>query len=261
MTRFIAVVYGFVAYALFLASFLYAVGFVGNLMAPKTIDSPETNSPITSLLINLLLLGLFAVQHSGMARQGFKRVLTGVIHRSVERSTYVLCASLTLLLLFWQWRPINDPVWSVTEPAFAAAIWGIFWGGWGLLVLSTFLISHFELFGLKQVFANLRGRELSKGVFRTPLLYKLVRHPIYLGFLLAFWATPVMTIGHLLFSVATTGYILIGIQLEERDLIQVFGDRYRRYREQVPMLIPLWSTRRPKDPEWSDPERDPAAMR
>lgn len=262
--RLVAVLYGLMAYVLFLVSCLYAIGFVGNFLVPKTIDSVETDAPAKSLVINLALLGLFAIQHSGMARQGFKRLLTRVVHRSIERSTYVLCASLTLLLLFWQWRPINDPVWVVTDPTFAAALWAVFWAGWVLLVLSTFLISHFELFGLKQVLAHLRERELPKGVFRTPFLYRLVRHPIYLGFLLAFWAAPAMTIGHLLFSVVTTGYILIGIQLEERDLVRAFGDNYRRYRSRVPMLIPLRVKKlvhEPQDPEWSRPERDRSVTR
>jgi protein-S-isoprenylcysteine O-methyltransferase Ste14 len=194
---------------------------------------------IYEFAMDTLLLGLFAVQHSVMARPAFKRWWTKLVPSSVERTTYVLLASLALLLLYWQWRPITETLWSVTDPAGSAVLQAVFWTGWGVVLLSIFLINHFELFGLRQVYARLRGEVLPAPVFKTPLFYKKVRHPIYLGFIIAFWATPIMTVGHLLFAAATTGYILIGIYLEERDLIAVFGDQYRRYREQVSMLIPI----------------------
>jgi protein-S-isoprenylcysteine O-methyltransferase Ste14 len=234
-----AVLYGGLTYLAFLATFLYAIAFVGNLPVPKTIDSGEPGALVTALIVDTLLLGLFAVQHSVMARPAFKRWWTRMVPQPVERTTYVLFASLALLLLYWQWQPIPGLVWSVTNATGAAVLDAVFWIGWALVLISTFLINHFELFGLRQVYAQLRGLTLPPPEFRTPSLYKQVRHPLYLGFLLAFWATPVMTAGHLLFAVATTGYILIAIQLEERDLIALFGDQYRRYREQVSMLIPL----------------------
>ena len=240
MAGIFAVLYGVIAYGAFFFTILYAIGFAANLVVPKSIDVGGGGGPLVeSLVINVLLLGLFAIQHSVMAREGFKRVWTRVIPKSIERSTYVLIASLVLLLVFWQWRPITTPVWTVTNPAGVAVLNIVFWFGWVLLFASSFMISHFELFGLTQVVARLRRKELPAPRFHTPMLYQHVRHPLYLGFLLAFWSTPCMTVGHLVFALGCTGYILIAIQFEERDLIRLFGDQYRRYREQVAMLLPL----------------------
>jgi protein-S-isoprenylcysteine O-methyltransferase Ste14 len=244
-----SVLYGTVVYMLFFVTFLYAIAFTGNLPVPKTIDSGPEGPLVPALVIDTLLLGLFAIQHSVMARPAFKRWWTRFVPHAVERTTYVLLASLALVALFVHWHPILAPVWTVTNPAGILAIQVVFWLGYGLVLLSTFLLNHFELFGLRQVWARLRGRTLPEPVFRTPFIYKRTRHPLYLGFLLAFWAAPTMTAGHLLFAVATTGYILIGIWLEERDLIALFGDQYRRYREQVSMLIPLPGRKAKPEPE------------
>jgi len=249
----LAALYGLVVYLFFLATFVYAIGFVGNLpLLPKTIDSGATAPLVETLAVDLALLGLFAVQHSVMARRGFKRWWTKFVPESIERSTFVLAATAALALLLWQWRPIAEPVlWSVSDPAARFGLHAVFWLGWGVLLISTFLINHFELFGLRQVWANLRGQAIAAPVFRTPLFYRHVRHPIYLGFVLAFWATPQMTAGHLLFAAACTGYILIGIWFEERDLVAQFGQRYRAYRGQVGMLLPKLGTRDRKGPAQS----------
>jgi protein-S-isoprenylcysteine O-methyltransferase Ste14 len=235
----ISLLYGTIAYVFFACTFVYAIGFVGGIFVPKTVDSGAAVPLMEALAINFLVLGIFAFQHSLMARRSFKSWWTRIVPPAVERSTYVLAATLALALLLWQWRPITEPViWRIEDPAAAKAIWVIFWMGWGVLLLATFLINHFELFGLRQVFSRLLGREIPEAEFRTPLLYRYVRHPIYLGFVMAFWATPVMTAGHLLFAVGGTGYILVGIWFEERDLVAQFGERYQRYRKQVGMLIP-----------------------
>ena len=240
MSAFLSFAYGVAAYAFFLATFVYTIGFVGDVGVPKTIDSGPAGPLAPALAVDVLLLGLFAVQHSVMARRALKRWWTRIIPPAVERSTFVLAATLVLALLDWQWRPITEPVaWDVGRGAAAVSLQALFWLGWAVLLLSTFLLDHFELFGLRQVSAGLTGGALPAPEFRTPLFYRYVRHPIYVGFLLAFWAAPVMTAGHLLFSIACTGYILIGIWFEERDLIAQFGDRYRAYRGQVGMLLPF----------------------
>jgi methanethiol S-methyltransferase len=237
-TRATSLSYGVVSYLIFLGAFLYAIGFVGYLIVPKGIDSGPAASLAEAVAVNLLLLGLFAVQHSVMARPAFKRWWTRTVPPHVERSTYVLASSVALILLFWQWRPMPGVVWDVQHPAAVAALWGLFGVGWVVVLISTFLIDHFDLFGLRQVYLYAKGQPYIPPPFRTPALYRVVRHPIMLGFLIAFWATPVMTWGHLLFSVMTTSYILIGVFLEERDLRHAFGGAYEEYRQQVGMIVP-----------------------
>jgi protein-S-isoprenylcysteine O-methyltransferase Ste14 len=236
--RLTAFLYGLLAYTVFVVSFLYAVGFVEGLVVQKTIDTGADVSMTEALIVDLMLLSLFAVQHSVMARKPFKAWWTQFVPVSVERSTYVLAASLALALLLWQWRPLPDVIWEVADPQVAAAITGLSLLGFVLVLTSTFLINHFELFGLHQVAANLAGRDMPEQKFRTPFLYGFVRHPIYLGFIIAFWAAPVMTLGHLVFAAMTTAYIFVGIALEERDLVALFGDEYRRYRKTASMIIP-----------------------
>lgn len=236
--RCIALCYGATAYLIFLVTFLYAIGFVAQVVVPKTIDTGATSTLPKALLIDLLLLSIFAVQHSGMARQGFKSLFARFASPVIERSSYVLLASLTLLLLFWQWQPIPAVVWNIENPMLASVATAGGFLGWLIVLYSTFLISHFELFGLTQVITHFAGRVVAPIKFRTPGLYRLIRHPIYLGFIIAFWSAPTMTLGHLLFASVTTAYIFIGIYLEERDLVAFFGDEYRRYREKVAMILP-----------------------
>lgn len=238
MNRYLTIGYGAVCYAVFLAAFLYAVGFVGNLVVPRSIDHAVSAPLAEAVVVNVLLLGLFAVQHSVMARPAFKRRWTRLVPKTIERSTYVLMSSLVLLLLFWQWRTMPSIIWNVVWAPGRVALWVLFAAGWVTVLLSTFMISHFDLFGLRQVYLAWRGTPYSELEFRTSMLYRVVRHPLMLGFIVAFWAAPTMTAGHLLFAVATTGYILIAIQLEEHDLNTALGGRYRDYRGRVPMLIP-----------------------
>lgn len=252
MPAIFALIYGFASYAIFFGTFLYAIGFVTGLVVPKTIDvgGPDGFQPLAeTLLINLAVLSIFAVQHSVMARKPFKRWVTRFISPTIERSTYVLLASLALMLVLWQWRPIPTILWEVGGTA-GTALLALSLAGFGVVLVSTFLINHFELFGLRQVLARMMGWQLPQPVFRTPSLYRYVRHPLYLGFVIAFWAAPVMSLGHLLFSVACTLYILIGILLEERDLVDLFGDQYRHYRRHVSMLIPFLGGR------YDEPEQE-----
>jgi methanethiol S-methyltransferase len=237
MKRLAIFLYGVISYAVFFATFLYAIGFIGNLWVPKSIDSAPNAPFAIALAINLGLLGLFAVQHSVMARPAFKRWWTRLIPESAERSTYTLLSSLALIALFAFWQPMGGVVWSVESPSGQAVLYAAYAFGWGLLLLATFQINHFDLFGLRQVWLQLMGRPYRALAFKTPALYRYVRHPLYVGWLFIFWATPTMTLAHLMFAIATTAYILIGIQLEERDLTTAHPE-YAEYRRRVPMLVP-----------------------
>jgi protein-S-isoprenylcysteine O-methyltransferase Ste14 len=239
MKRALAFAYGLLSYVVFLAAFLYAIGFVAGFLVPKTIDTGVSGATLLAIAIDAGLLGLFAIQHTVMARRGFKQLLTRVVPRSVERSTFVLASSLVLLLLFWQWRPLPSPVWRVDDSVGAGLLWVLCALGWGTVLFGTFMINHAHLFGLSQVWAWLRGREAPEPRFQTLWLYRYVRHPLMVGFIVAFWATPLMSAGHLLFAAAATGYIIIGtLVFEERDLERYLGEPYRRYRREVPAFIP-----------------------
>jgi methanethiol S-methyltransferase len=232
-------VYGVISYLIFFGTFLYAIGFIGNFWVPTSLDAPPSGPFATAIAINAGLLALFAVQHSVMARKWFKDWWTRIIPKPIERSTYVLFSSLALIILFWQWRPMGGVVWSVQDPVGIAVFYALFAFGWTLVLVSTFLINHFDLFGLRQVWLYLLGRDEKPMKFVTPGLYRLVRHPLYVGWFFAFWMTPTMTVAHLLFSAATTAYILLAIQFEERDLVREHGEAYETYRQKVPMLIPF----------------------
>jgi protein-S-isoprenylcysteine O-methyltransferase Ste14 len=240
MKRILSFTYGTFAYLCFVATFLYAMGFVGNLVVPKSIDSGAGGPVGTAVVINVVLMSLFAIQHSGMARRSFKQFWTRIVAPPIERSTYVLFTCVALGLLYWQWQPIPMVIWDVQHPAGRAAIVGLFCLGWLVVLLSTFMINHFDLFGLRQVWLHLQQKGYGEVHFRTVGFYKFVRHPLQTGFLIAFWAAPTMTAGHLLFSVVVTGYILVAVKFfEERDLVRMFGNTYRRYQQQVAMFLPL----------------------
>ncbi len=239
MGRAIVFIYGVVTYLIFLVACMYSIGFIGNIVVPKSIDSRASDPLGHALLMNLVLLGLFAVQHSIMARPAFKNWWTKVIPQPVERSTYVLFSSLLLFLLFWQWRPMQNVVWIVENPVGSVILSSLYWIGWSIVVISTFMIDHFDFFGLRQVFLHFSSKPCTAVGFKKPVLYKYVRHPIMLGFIIAFWAAPRMTTGHLVFAIATTAYILIGLQFEERDLVSTYGDAYREYKQKVSMFLPL----------------------
>ena len=240
MKKLIIILYGIIAYVVFLVTFLYAIGFVGNFLVPKAINSGAETSFANALFINLGLLSLFAVQHSVMARPAFKKWISPVIDPAIERSTYILFSSLALLLIYLKWQPMTTVVWNIENTTFYYIIMGVFFMGWLIVFLSTFMISHFQLFGLTQIFNNFKNKQIKDPEFQTNYFYKLVRHPIMLGFMIAFWATPQMTIGHLLFAIVTTLYMLIAVKyLEERDLRKFIGEKYEVYQKEVPMIVPF----------------------
>ena len=230
--------YGLIAYAMFLGTFLYAIGFVGNIVVPKGIDDGAEGPAATALLINVGLLSIFALQHSIMARPAFKRWWTTIVPKEAERSTFVLLTNVALCLIYWQWRPMEQVIWQADAAWLQTTLWGVFFVGFGLVLLSTFIIDHFDLFGLRQVTLNLLQKEYTDPEFMVTFFYKIIRHPLYFGFFLAFWATPTMTLGHLVFAIGMSAYIMIGVRYEERDLVQLLGEDYAKYRESVPLLIP-----------------------
>lgn len=244
MDRITTFIYGILAYLVSLGAFVYSIGFVGNVIVPKTMDSGSEGPLAQALLINAVLLGMFALQHSVMARPAFKQMWTRIVPEPAERSTYVLVSSLMLLLLFWQWRPMGGVIWEVDDPLGHALLLALFGLGWLIVLASTFAINHFDLFGLRQVYLYWRGREYTLIEFKTPGPYQYVRHPLYLGWLIAFWATPTMTAAHLVFAVMMTAYIFVAVQFEEKDLISFYGEIYKRYRERVPMIIPRLKKKR-----------------
>ena len=231
--------YGVLSYLIFLGTFLYAVAFVGGFGVHNPLDGATRNDVVRSVLIDLALLMVFALQHSIMARRWFKERWSMLVPWAIERSTYVLCASLALLLLMWQWRPIGIGVWVIQSPIARGVLWTLFGAGWAIVLLVTFLINHFDLFGLRQVWLPLVGKPYIPVSFKKPLPYRWIRHPLYFGFILAFWMAPTMTIAHLLFAIATSAYIVVAIQFEERDLLREHGAAYADYRRSVPMLLPV----------------------
>ncbi|HKJ32837.1 MAG TPA: NnrU family protein [Balneolales bacterium] len=239
MRRLLALFYGIISYVVFLGSFLYAIAFIGDFAVLKTINTGVEGPIVLSLIIDAGLLSIFALQHSIMARQGFKKWWAKFIPKPIERSTFVLASSLALILIFWQWRPVNAVIWDVGNGAAQTVIYGIYAVGWLIVLFGTFLINHFNLFGLQQVYRYMRNQKPLPPEFKKPFFYKVVRHPLMFGFIVAFWATPTMTVGHLLFSIATTGYILVAIQLEERDLVSFHGEDYIRYQQEVSQIIPM----------------------
>jgi len=259
MKRVVVFLYGLLSYIFFLGVFLYAIGFVGNIQVPKSIDGAVTDPIGTAILINTLILGLFAIQHTIMARPRFKSMITNIIPQAAERSTFVLATNIIFVILFWQWRPMGGTVWSIESTMWGAILHVVFWAGWGIVLISTFLIDHFDLFGLKQVTHYLQKKNAKPPYFREHSLYKVVRHPIMLGFVIAFWSTPTMGTGRLFFAAMCTGYILVGLTFEERDLVKHHGELYLNYARRVPMLIPFFKFNRSAGDPKPELENEPAS--